>query len=55
MAEAKRASRSTVLRICSIDNAPRFNIFNTTGRISSVSLARYTTPLPPAPSLRITS
>jgi hypothetical protein len=31
---------------------PRRRILSTTGRVSSVSLARYTTPLPPAPRRR---
>ena len=39
---------------CTSDSVPRFSIFSTTGRISSVSLARYATPLPPAPRLRTT-
>ena len=44
MAEARRASRSCVARTCSSDCAPRLSSLSTTGRCSSVSVARYTTP-----------
>src|SRR5271170_5545116 len=55
MAEARRALRSWVARICSVVRLPRLRSLRTTGRWRRVSFARYTTPLPPAPILRTNS